>query len=133
MSQKVFISYAREDSKIANQIYDDLKKAGIEPWIDTQNILPGQNWRTVTLNALRESDYVLILLSSNALSKKGFVQKEIKMAIDILDEFPIDSIFILPVRVDNCKPIDEKLNSLHMVDLFPSYSEGIKRILRVVC
>ncbi len=132
MSQKnVFISYAREDTRIANMIYDDLKKAGVNPWLDTKKILPGQNWRTVTTKALRESDYVLIILSSHSLSKKGFVQKEIKIALDVLDEFPPDAIFILPVRVDNCKPVDEKLKSLDMVDLFPSYSEGVNKILKV--
>ncbi len=132
MSKKnIFISYAREDSNIANRIYDDLNKAGVNPWLDTKNILPGQNWQRVTIKALKESDYVLILLSSDSLSKKGFVQKEIKVALDVLDEFPVDDIFILPVRIDNCIPIDDKLNSLQMVDLFPSYSEGMDNLLRV--
>lgn len=127
--KSIFISYAREDSVIANKIYNDLIKEGFEPWLDTENILLGQEWPSETLKKLKESDYVLILLSNNSLSKNGFVHKEIRIALDRLDEFPPGSIYILPIRLDSCKPSYEKLNDLNRVDLFPSYENGIKKII----
>ena len=42
---KVFISYGKEDQAIALKIYHDLKKSGASPWIDSEDILPGQNWK----------------------------------------------------------------------------------------
>jgi len=36
----VFISYAIEDKKLARKLYYDLKQAGIDPWLDDENILP---------------------------------------------------------------------------------------------
>jgi len=72
------------------------------------------------------------LLSSKALSKQGFVHKELKTALDFLDLLPSGSIFVIPVRVDECEPADEKLQDIHWADLFPSYEIGLKDILRVL-
>jgi len=129
---KVFISYAREDIEIARKLYHDLKQAGISPWMDKEDLLPGQNWRVMISKAIQESKYFLAVLSSHSLTKKGFVQKELKMALDILDEFPAEDIFVIPIRIEDCKPEDEKLKYLHWADFFPSYQEGLNQILRVL-
>ncbi|QTA82990.1 Sulfatase-modifying factor enzyme domain-containing protein [Desulfonema limicola] len=62
---KIFISYTREDYDIAKRLYDDLKKAGIDPWMDKVNLLPGQNWKIHITKAIKESKYFIALLSSN--------------------------------------------------------------------
>jgi hypothetical protein len=129
---KVFISYAREDHEIAEKIFDDLLNAGLSPWIDKKQLLPGQNWRTTIITSIKESTYFIALLSTNSVSKKGFVQKELKIALDLLDEFPPEDIFVIPVRVDDCQPLHEKIQYLHWADLFPNYEEGINQILNVL-
>ena len=131
MASRIFISYGREDLETARRLYKDLKGAGLEPWIDDVDLLPGQNWMQTINRVIQESRYVLTLLSSRSLSKRGYVQKELKKALDVLDEFPPNDIFVIPVRVDECKPVDERLEGLHWVDLFPSYKDGLERILRV--
>lgn len=129
---QVFICYAREDQKMARRLYDDLKRAGVTPWIDCEDLLPGQKWRLMINQALKNSAYVIVLLSSRALSKRGFVQKEMKRALDLVDELPPEDVFVIPVRLDECTPIDERLQELHWEDLFPSYEKGFQRILRVL-
>ncbi|MBD3306138.1 TIR domain-containing protein, partial [candidate division KSB3 bacterium] len=114
---KVFISYAREDRQHAEHLCDALKQAGVSPWIDYENLLPGQRWKVAINQALRESTYVIALLSSRSLSKRGYVQKELKKALDMLDEFSPEDIFLIPVRLDDCEPLDERLHDLHWVDL----------------
>jgi len=126
--KQVFISYAREDKEIARELYSDLKKIGLNPWLDIENLLGGHNWRSAINQAINESSYFIALLSSNSISKRGYVQKELKIALDLLDEFPKDEIFIIPVRLDDCKPIDEKIEELNWVDLSPSYKEGFEKI-----
>ncbi len=127
---KVFISYAREDYEVARKLYNDLKKAEIDPWLDSENILPGQNWKMVIRRAIKESSYFLALLSSNSM--KGYVQKEIKIALDILDEIPEGELFIIPIHLDNCEPLDERLQNIHRVDLYYSYKSGLKDILKLI-
>ena len=77
---KIFLSYAREDIDMAKRIYQDLKRYGLDVWIDCEEILPGQNWKIITEKNIRLSQYFLLLLSSNSVTKRGFVQKEMKIA-----------------------------------------------------
>lgn len=117
---------------MALRLYDDLRRAGVSPWLDRKKLLPGQNWQRVITQALQDSAYILTLLSSHSVTKRGYVQKELKAALDLVDEFPPSKIFIIPVRLDDCRPSDERLMELHWVDLFPAYEEGLSRILRVL-
>lgn len=132
--RKVFISYAKEDYEIAKKLYDDLKRYSyISTWLDTEAILPGQNWKVTISQAIEDSSYFLALLSSKSLSKKGFVQKELKIALDILDEFPLSKTFIIPIRLEQCELIaDKRLQELHWVDLFTNYEKGLGKILQVL-
>ena len=130
MSHQVFISCGEPDRETARRLYNDLKAAGFRPWMDEVDLLPGQKWETVIRRAIRESRYFLALLSSESISKRGFVHKALKTALDILDEFPDGGVFLIPVRIDNCTPADDRLRDLHAVDLFPDYEPGLDRIIR---
>ncbi len=102
---QVFISYAREDYETARKLYDDLgQQDGIRPWMGEEDILIGQNWKTEIEQAIRDSDYFLVLFSSDSVSKEGFVQKEIRVALELIETLPPDKIFILPLLLDDCKP-----------------------------
>ncbi|NJL59860.1 MAG: toll/interleukin-1 receptor domain-containing protein [Desulfobacteraceae bacterium] len=129
---KVFISYAREDIEIARKLRADIEKAGIKTWLDKENLLPGQDWKAVIRKEIKESDYFIALLSSKSLSKRGYVQKELKTALDTLGEFPKGEIFIIPVRLDACEPMDEQLQNLHWAEVFPSYQKGLNNIFRAL-
>jgi len=131
-SLKVFISYAREDFSFANKLYNDLKLSKVKPWIDTKDILPGENWQKAISKAIKESAFFIILLSSNSISKKGYIQKELKVALDLLNQLPDSEIFIIPIRIDDCSPINEQLQNLHYADFFSSYEDGLQKILRVI-
>lgn len=131
-NRRVFLSYAREDTDTAEKVYRDLTKAGLDVWFDKHSLLPGQKWKLEILKAIKESAYFVALLSSQSVSKKGYVQKEVKEALEVLDEYPESDIFIIPVRIDDCNPTNPKLKELQWVDLFPSFEEGIKKIFRSI-
>ena len=129
---QVFISYSKEDEKIAKRLHKDLNRNGIKAWLDSENLLPGQQWKNIINNAIEESDYLIALLSMNSISKKGYVHKELKKALEKIDELPSPSdIFLIPVRIEECRSLDEKLKNIHWVDIFPSYQDGFNKILRV--
>ncbi|MCP4100546.1 MAG: toll/interleukin-1 receptor domain-containing protein [Lentisphaerae bacterium] len=131
MSKIVFISYARKNIETAVKLFNDLEANGIIPWLDIYELLPGQQWKPTIIQAIKKCDYFIALLSSNSVNHEGFVQKELKEALEILDECPNNDIYIIPVRLDNCVPIDERIKDLHRVDIFPDYGIGFKQILRV--
>ena len=130
MSQppKVFISYAREDELSALQLYRDIKKLGALPWIDKINLLPGTHWKSAIQDAIRNADYVLLLLTNNSVNKRGFVQNEIYEALLVLESIPPSNVFIIPVRQDNCQPQHDKIKDIQWVDLFINRDDGIKQI-----
>ena len=78
-----------------------------------------------------ESSYFMALLSTHSVSKVGYVQKELKKAMDILDQHPASKIFVVPVRIDPCNPEEERLKSLHWADLFTGYDACLTRLLKV--
>ena len=54
--------------------------------MDEINLVPGQDWAIEIKKAVRRSDFVLVCLSASAVTKNGFVQKEIRFALDVADE-----------------------------------------------
>lgn len=99
------------------QLYEQLRDDGFSPWLDKENLLPGQDWEFEILKAVRESDAVLVCLSRSAASKEGFIQKELRFALDKADEKPEGTIFIVPVRLEECD-VPTRLARWHYVDLF---------------
>jgi hypothetical protein len=125
---KIFISYAHEDESSARRLYEDLKRAGAEPWLDKENLLPGQGWKMAIESAIEKSDYFIALLSSESINKRGYVQKELRHALDVLSMIPPDKIYVIPVRINACVPTHTQLRELAWVDLFPIWEKGIKKI-----
>jgi len=82
--------------------------------------------------AIDDSQFFLTLLSSGALSKRGYVQRELKMALDMLEDIPPEDVFLIPVRLDECQPADERLKYIHRADIFPSYEAGLEKILHAL-
>ena len=100
---KVFLCHASENKPIVKDLYDRLVSAGYEPWLDSEVLLPGMNWDMEIQQALRASDAVIVCLSKLSVAKEGYIQKELKFAQDIQDEKPEGTIFLIPLRLDNCK------------------------------
>jgi hypothetical protein len=117
-SKNVFICYAREDTKAAKRLYTDLKKAGLNPWLDKENIRGVQNWRNAIKDGINRNRFFIPLLSSVSTIKKGYLQKELRNALDVVDEYLPDAIFIIPVKLDECNIPYEKLRDLHCIDMF---------------
>ncbi len=130
---QIFISCSPEDESTARRLYKDLKQHSLNPWLDQEDLLPGQNWKNGIRQAIRESAYFLTLISAKSVSEKGFVQKQQRMALEVLDELPPDKIFILPVSLDGSKPAFERMADLHPVNLFPSYEKGFEKIMKFLC
>ncbi len=129
--EAIFLSYAREDEGIATKLYHDLSGAGLSIWFDKVSLRPGQRWKQEIKRAIRQCRYFIALLSSNSVSKKGYIQKELYEALELLDEYPESETFIIPVRIEDCKPSHLKLHDLQWVDLFPSYQKGITELLSI--
>ena len=77
---RIFISYAKEDSLEAKTIYEILKQNKFIAWIDSDHGVPGQDWDLEIQRAIEECNFFLACMSTNSVSKEGYVQKELKRA-----------------------------------------------------
>jgi len=103
MYRKVFISHASEDTDDAEFIYNFLKANHYEPWLDFKALKVGMQWDYEIEQALRESDFVVILLSKVETNKRGYIQREIKRMDRYSEEKLSDDIYILPILLDDCE------------------------------
>jgi len=125
---EIFISYARSDSEVAQAVYRALKDRGLDAWLDTEDLEPGVRWKSSIHRQIHSSNYFIALLSSSSVNRKGYVQKELRQAIDILEEFPEDEIFLIPIRLDECRPSHPLLAELNWLDLFPDRELGLQKL-----
>ncbi len=126
---KVFLCHASDDKPAVRELYQRLRADGFEPWLDEEDILPGQHWRDEIPKAVRNSDVVLVCLSQHSINKTGYVQKEIKFALDVADEQPDGTIFLIPLRLEECD-VPERLNHLQWVNFYDE--GGYARLLRAL-
>jgi formylglycine-generating enzyme required for sulfatase activity len=103
-----------------------LSQHGIQPWLDQVDLLPGQNWELEIPKALFSSDVILVCLSKNSINKEGYVQKEIVFALDKAMEKPEGTIFIIPVKLEDCE-VPKRLSPYQWVDYYRP--DGRKRLL----
>ncbi len=113
----VFLSYAAEDRQEVTSLYDHLQAAGYRPWMDSKDIVAGEVWDHCIRRAIRQSDFFIACLSRTSVNKRGYVQKEIRMALNILEEKLGQDIYLIPVRLGPCE-VQEDLSEHQRVDLF---------------
>jgi len=126
---KVFLCHASGDKPAVRDLYRRLRSDGIAPWLDEEDLLPGQDWPLEIPKAVRSSDAVIICLSSRAITKAGYVQREIKYALDVADEQPEGALCLIPLRLEECEA-PERLRRWQWVDLFQR--PGYERLLRAL-
>lgn len=125
---KVFLNHASEDKPLVRKLYRELKRESwIMPWLDEEEILPGQDWAYEIDRALEEADAVIICLSKTSIGKIGVVQAEIHKAQELQKRRPEGYVFMIPVLLEKCE-IPSRLNSLHWVDV--SVPENVAKIIR---
>jgi len=114
---RVFLCHSSNDKVAVRSLYTKLRKDGFEPWLDEEDIDPGQNWEIEIPRAVRKSHVVIVCLSKGSINQAGYVQKEIKFALDKADELPEDTIYIIPLRLEECE-VPERLRAWQWVNYF---------------
>ncbi|RWN15787.1 MAG: TIR domain-containing protein [Mesorhizobium sp.] len=112
---QIFISYAKPDHSAALEIYEWLETQGLNPWMDSEKLKPGQNWNFELQKALKRSTFIIAVISRNSVDRRGYIQKEITIALDRKTERLEDDIFIIPIVVDDLDGIPDRFKSIQVV------------------
>jgi len=123
---RVFLCHASEDKARVRELSRRLRADEYSPWLDEEQILPGQDWDLEIRKAVRSSHVVVVCLSARSIDKAGYVQKEIRFALDVADEQPEGRIFVIPLKLEPCD-VPSRLQRWHWVTL--DEPSGYKRLL----
>jgi hypothetical protein len=126
---KVFLCHSSNDKPAVRNLYQRLLNDGFEPWLDEEDIRPGEPCEDAILRAIDICDIALICLSQNSVSKRGYVQKEIAFVLDALKKQPENTIFLIPVKLEECN-VPHSLSKWQWVNLFEE--NGYDRLLRTL-
>lgn len=135
---KVFISYARQDIEVARNIFLELKSQGFSPWMDkpplpyeNYGLLPGEFWDVRLKSEIKDAQFLIAILSSNSVQKKGYVQREFRLALDLMNEIPSDGLFLFPLLLDDCDIPAFTIGTISFHDLNWHYypNGGLKPII----
>ena len=127
----VFISYVHEDSAKVEMLRRSLEDSGVRVWLDTADLLPGQDWEEEIRRAIIDDALIFIACFSSAsvARRRTYQREELLLAVEELRLRRLDDVWFIPVRFDDCIiPLLEigagrTLAALHRADLFGTQVE----------
>jgi len=124
----IFISYSRRDIEMVDQIASAMGKAGLEFWIDREDIKAGNSWRVQIVEAIDTCDAFVLMLSSSSTASDN-VRKEIDLAQD--SGRKIFAVMLEPVKLP--AEIRYQLAGLQFIDvLMLGFDEAVRQLLDTV-
>jgi hypothetical protein len=81
-SLRIFLSYASEQSNLAEQIYQRLKNLGHRVFFDRTSLLPGREYDSAILKEIRASDLMVFLVSPHSIRDGAYARTELRYAQD---------------------------------------------------
>lgn len=114
---RVFLCHAKDDKSAIRELQKQLLAQNIDPWLDEDKLLAGQEWELEIAEAVRNSDAVIVCLSKKSIPKAGYVQKEIRYALDVADQQPEGAVFLIPLKLETCD-VPQRLRSKQWLDYF---------------
>jgi hypothetical protein len=129
---RVFIAYVIEDYQQAANLYSALLAAGFNPWLDRKKLLPGQDWRRCIERAIDTCDFFVPCFSRRAVRKRGQFPYEVRYALRGADRMPLDDVFMLPVRIEECDVPCRIARQMQYANLFPDWDAGVAQLIESI-
>jgi hypothetical protein len=116
---RVFLCHSSGDKPTVRELYRRLDSEGwIDPWLDEEKLYPGQDWNYEIELAVEAADVIIVCLTNNSVNKEGYIQRELRIVLDLADYKPEGTLFIIPVRLEEVEP-PKRLKKWQYADYFP--------------
>jgi hypothetical protein len=90
----------------------------------------GEDWERDIEEKIESADLVVVCLSKRSVAKKGYVQKELRKTLDVVELQPEGTVYLIPVRLDECE-IPRSVSRFNCIDLFePAGLDKLKQSIR---
>jgi len=124
----VFMSYSANDKNVADAITASLESKNIRCWIAPRDIEPGADWGRSIVNAIHNSQIMVLIFSSNS-NHSPQVLREVERAVS-------NGNPIIPFRIEDIEPsksMEYFISATHWLDaLTPPIEKHIKKLTQLV-
>lgn len=125
----IFLSYTRKDHAKVKQLYQKLLEAGFHPWMDTEDILPGEDWKQCLMRTIREAPFFIACLTKNAANKRGVIQEELREALDVWRQKLNSDIYLIPIKLEDCE-VPETLANFQWLNFYET--KGFEKLIEAL-
>lgn len=92
----VFISYSRKDIAFAKELFAGLSKAGLDIWIDWEDIPPGADWLDEIQQSIEQADAFVFIISRKSIDSE-ICSQEVTYAAE-------NNKRLIPIIIDDIDP-----------------------------
>lgn len=125
---RVFLSHSSADVEPVRRLAEDLKRSGVDVWLDEAEIRVGDPISRKIEEGLDSTNYLALWLSRRAV-QSGWVDTEWRSRFH--DEIASRQVVILPLLAEDCE-IPRLLRDKRFADFRGSYREGLSQLLQVI-
>ena len=111
MAHDVFISYSSKDKPTADAVCATLEANAIRCWIAPRDVLPGTEWGGAIVDAIHNSQIMVMVFSSRANDSKH-IKREVERAVN-------RGVVIIPFRIEEVFPsasLEYFIGNVHWLD-----------------
>jgi len=112
----IFLAHASEDKAKIIELYRELKMQSLEPWLDEESLDPGVKWEDKIKEAISKARFFVACISKNSVNKSGFVQKELRMALNELESKPPENIYFIPALLEKVDLPNISVGTINLTD-----------------
>jgi TIR domain-containing protein/restriction endonuclease len=125
----MFVSYAPEDSVLADWLTRKLVSEGYKVWCEGTKLLGGEVYPKDVDHAIKRKTFRFIAIYSHASLKNAEITRQRALATSMADELPDD--FVIPLNIDrvNASALDNKTRLLTFIP-FDNWAVGLAGLLK---
>ena len=126
MANEIFISYSRKDADFVRKFFTRLKAAGIDCWIDFEDIQPAARWQQEILIACQACHNFIFVISPNSIQSE-YCEWELNHAL-------MHDKRIIPIVAASCPDelIFPSLKELNWIFFNRNFNDGLKLLLKAI-
>ena len=127
MDPKIFITYSSKDQKVARTICTALENRGLNCWISSRNVKPGQNYQEQIVRAIRASRVMVLVFTVNA-NNSNEIKKELALASQ-------NNLVVIPVRIEDVAPNEAfayEFATRQWIDLFEDWEKSMAELVELI-
>jgi adenylate cyclase class IV len=102
----------KKDESKAKEVFNHLKIAGADPWLDMISLKPGNKLEHKIKKAVKNSDAFVVCLRPE-FNKYGFRQREVRWAREALEMRTPETEFIIPFIIKPCRKLPNWCKPYH--------------------